>query len=196
MPGIEVHIKGLDEALKALDPHTFEMGLRRGMHEAGDLLGGIARGHVKPHHLTGNFEQNIHTEIKGEGLTLRAYIGVSAGQVPEARPLSYGWKSESGKMPPVSAIAKWLTYKPGLISSSNVYTQVGGKGHGNLVRRGSIGAISQEAKVKSQAFLIARAIGRRGYSFEPIKPFERAWDEGGYRVQGIIENAIKREFEK
>jgi hypothetical protein len=196
MPGIEVHIKGLDAALKALDPHTFEMGLRKGMHEAGDLLGGIARGHIKPHHLTGNFEQQIHTEVKGEGLTIRAHVGVSSGQVPEARPLSYGWLSETGKMPPISAIAKWLTYKPGLINSKNVYTQVGGKGHGNTVRRGSIATISAEKAVRSQAFLIARAIARRGYSFEPIRPFEKAWDEGGLRVQGIIEAAIKREFEK
>lgn len=161
---VAIVVTGVREAQRHLDPAAFSRGLRDGLKEAGALLERAQREIVAPHHFRGTWEQQIHTEIRGSGLNMEAHVGVSASRVPEARPMTYGWVSSSGHQPPTEAIADWLSRKPDLGASSNVYRNASGFVR---TRAGSGGfrGVSQEAGVRSMAFLIARAIKRRGYTF-------------------------------
>lgn len=185
---VRVRVTGIPETLKALDPETFARGLRMGLQASGDRIGAHARQTVHTHHWHGTFEQAIHTEIKGSGLDLEAHVGVSSSQVPHARPLSYGWKSQMGKRPPTQAIAKWLTDKPEMSLTPNV-----SRGRDGFVKRSTtIANISREKMVRQAAFLIARSIAKKGYGFPPLKPFEKAWDAMGGDVPRIIRAALRR----
>lgn len=173
-----VHVIGLDAALRGLSPERLAAGLPAGLHAVGLDLAAEVHGYIKPHHYTGRAEQQVHAEPpEGQGFGVHVFVGTSASAVPELRPLMYGWKS-SGKRPPTDAIAKWLSGKPELAGSGSVTRSSGG-----FVRRsGTKSQISAEASVRSRAFLIARAIGRRGYSFgtgaggQHISNFHDAWE--------------------
>ncbi|HLA65024.1 MAG TPA: hypothetical protein VK600_00415 [Candidatus Saccharimonadales bacterium] len=180
MSDVEVVIVGIPKAMRDLDPARMAVGLRTGFQAVGDqLVAPAARRIVRPHHWHGRFEQQIHTTVTGSGLNVAAHVGVSSAMVPEARPLTFGWKSGSGRQPPTDAIMAWLT---GSGKGAQLLAQ-GGVG----VRRNSGGFITgsrasrvgsgDQAAVRSIAFLIARKIGKSGYSFEPLHTFTKALAE-------------------
>lgn len=172
-----VQVIGLDAALRSLSPERLAAGLPAGLHAVGQDLAREVHGYIKPHHYTGRAEQQVHAEPpEGQGFGVHVFVGTSASLVPELRPLMFGWRS-SGKRPPTDAIAQWLTAKPELAGSASVARSPAG-----FVRRsGTRAQISAEASVRSRAFLIARAIGRRGYTFgsgaggQHIANFQDAW---------------------
>lgn len=188
----EVVIVGLPEALAEFDPNRFARGLATGMQRVGEAVATEARAIVKPHHFHGTFEQQIHAQTTGDSIaTVVTQVGVNAHLVPEARPISYGWPAGRGKQPPSSAIAEWLASKPELVASigSNAVTRNAG---GFIRRSGSIASVTQDSRIKGLAFVIARKIGRRGYSFAPLRPFERGWDLVARNAQAIIGAAIAK----
>lgn len=188
----EIIIVGLPEALAEFDPHRFVAGLRTGMQAVGEAVATEARLIVKPHHFHGTFEQQIHAVTTGDSLaTVVTSVGVNPELVPEARPLSFGWKSSGGKQPPTEAIAAWLASKPELVNAAGS-NAVGRNASGFITRKGSIAEVSQDSKIRGLAFVIARKIGQRGYSFAPLNPFDRAWDMVSRRAQSIIGDAIAR----
>ena len=161
---IQIVIEGVAETRAAI-VQTADVTLAKvgeGLVGWGHLIEYAGKANLAPHHWHGTAEQSTVTVgpvIEGDQVVVS--VGLHGGMAPEGRPLEYGWKSESGKQPPISAIAEWLTSKPGLIPSPNVTRN----SSGFIRRRGTIAAISQEAAVRSLAFVIARNIGRRGYSF-------------------------------
>lgn len=188
----EVIVVGLPAALREFDPARFAEGLRTGMNTLGEEVATGARNLIEPHHWHGRFQQQIHVETTGDSLSnIVTNVGVNSALVPEARPISFGWKSTGGKQPPTEAIAAWLASKPELVNSagSDAVTR---NSSGFIRRRGTIAEVSQDSKVKSLAFLIARKIGREGYSFEPVQPFHRAWDAVAYRASSVIMAAIRK----
>lgn len=188
----EIVVVGLPAALREFDPARFSQGLRVGMDALGEAVATDARVLLEPHHWHGRFQQQIHVETTGTALAdIVTNVGVNAALVPEARPISFGWKSGSGKQPPTSAIAAWLASKPELVNAAGS-DAVGRNASGFITRKGTIAEVSGDSKIRSLAFLIARKIKREGYSFEPVRPFQRAWDMVAYRASDIIMAAIRR----
>ena len=186
MTQIVATVTGLDAVQKALSPQQFEARLHAGLTTAGNLVAAQARNIVRPHHYTGRFEQQIHVAVTGTGLSQKATVGVSAAQVPEARPLSYGWKSNSGRMPPIEPIAQWVAKHPEISPSKNSYTNSSGFRR----TRGSAASVGAESAVRGLAFVIARSIMRKGYSFPPLKVFETAYTQARASVVAALQKAI------
>lgn len=185
---VDVKVPDLAAIAAKISPQGFEQGLRVGLSKAGNRVALEARQIIHPHHFTGHYEQEIHTEITGSGFNLTAIVGVSKAQVPEAAPLSYGWRSTSGRQPPTDAIARWIARKPSVGSgvSSNILTNSSGFRRTN----GTISSVSSESAVRGLAFVIARKIGRKGYSFAPLNVWENAWNRVRSEVGGIIHTSI------
>ncbi len=168
---IDVRIVGIPQAITMLD--DLDQGFGQGLFRVGQKIADLVRIELKPHHYTGRAEQQTHAELTGTGFKSQVFVGVSTALVPEMRPLMLGWHSSSGKMPPVAAIAEWLAHKPELSGSSSHFRTASG-----FVRNrkgATISSISQEADVRSRAFVIARAIGKRGFSFSPLHAFDKAF---------------------
>ncbi len=165
---IGIVVTGIPHAVARLSPAHLEAGLLAGFTEAGALVETAARRIIDPHHDKGTFQQQLHTEITGTGFGIGAHVGVSAAAVPEARPLTYGWPGGAGKQPPSAPIESWLNRNPSRVSVPSGMT------------------------AKSFAFLIARAIGKRGYSFgsgvggQKLDTFRRAFDEVREKVREVI----------
>jgi hypothetical protein len=171
---IGVVITGIPSALRRVSPARFEAGLAAGFQEAGDLVGGAARRILAPHHDRGTFAQQIHTELTGSGWGIGAHVGVSAAAVPEARPITYGWPGGGNSRPPAAAIESWLLRNP-----SRIQVPSGMTAH-------------------SFAFVIARAIGKRGYTFgtgvggQKLDTFRRAFAEVRDAVRRVIAARLVR----
>lgn len=192
---VGVRIVGLDDALRAISPEELSKGIPAGLYAVGQAVSKEVHGYIKPHHYTGRAEQQVHAEPPvGSGFNAHVFVGTSANLVPELRPLMFGWPGGQGKRPPIDAIARWLASKPELANSSNVTRNA----QGFVRRRGTIATISQDKALRSRAFLIARAIGRRGYTFgsgqggQHIKTFEDAWLAVRGQAAGIILRQIRR----
>jgi hypothetical protein len=201
--GEVVEVIGMERVLADLNPARFAQfphALKRGGLAIQAEMQQVAR----THHDLGNLERQIHVEgPTGSGLDAQVRVGISTKAAPEGRPLAFGWASASGKQPPVEAIARWLTRHPeaaaGAKSSLNrtgsdlVFRTSSGK----VGRHGSIGFITSEASIRTRAFLIARAIGRRGYSFGRGKEHQRAdWFHEGIKagrpkLEAIIRAALR-----
>ncbi|HTR71861.1 MAG TPA: hypothetical protein VMH41_16750 [Mycobacteriales bacterium] len=183
-----VEIVGLEKLLGVLDPATWAAGASAGLLKAGQTaIESRARANVEDeHHFTGNLAQNLHTEVQGSGLDLEAHVGVSTGLVPEGRPLEFGWPAGSGKQPPTDAIARWLASKPEIAGSPLVTRSSAGF----IRRKGTIAQISQDAAIRSRAFLIARAIGQRGYSFGALHWLSQAGADGAEDAAQIVQESI------
>jgi hypothetical protein len=185
---VVVRVIGIPEAVAHFDPARIGRGFHDGMMEAGFLVAREVKVELKPHHYTGRAEQQLHPEPSGEGLKTNVFVGASAALVPELRPLDQGWHSASGKQPPTQAIAEWLAHKPEIAGSSSVFRT----SKGFVRRTGTIAQVSAEAGIRSRAFLIARAIGRRGFAFGKTNAFELGWARAAGQVQGIIARAIEK----
>jgi hypothetical protein len=174
-----VEIVGLAKAEALLSAARYERALGAGLLAAGILVQSEARAVLASHHWHGRAEAEVHAEPRGP---LSVFVGGSAAKAPELRPLTYGWHSSSGKQPPTSAIAEWLTSKPEIADSSSVSRSP----RGFVRRRGTIGQIAGESAIRSRAFLIARAIGRRGFSFGRLDTFAVAIARARPRIAAVI----------
>lgn len=188
-----VTVVGLDRTIARLDPKRWDAAARTGLLRAGQVaIEARARTNIKPHTYTGNLAHNLHTDVRGSGLNLEAHIGISNSVAPEGTALEFGRRA-GGKQPPIDAIARWLTSKPELladIAGSSGKALVGRNGAGHIVRRGTISSISADARVRSRAFLIARAIGRRGFSFGKLEWLKNAGRDGRVQARQIIRDAL------
>jgi hypothetical protein len=97
----------------------------------------------------------------------------------------------SGKQPPIDAIARWIARKPEI--GSSVSSNIGYNAAGQRRTTGTLSAVSQESRVRSLAFLIARAIGKRGYSSKtpPLRVFENAYQQSRSQVEATMLRALK-----
>lgn len=165
-----------------------------GLEQAGVLVQTNARRNLAEHHYHGTAERNTVVSpplITPEAITVT--VGIHAGLAPEGAPLEFGWRSQSGKQPPSEPIYQWL--------------QGSGKGAGLLasagvnVRRNSAGFITgsrakriapdQQKAARGLAFVIARNIGRKGYSFGALHWLSGGLEEAKPAIMGIIARAIR-----
>lgn len=185
---IGIKVTGANEARAALDPLRVGAGVRSGLIQGAGLIERTAKGVVATHHWHGTAERSIHQRVSGSGINSEVMIGSNTGRAPHFRSLAYGWPGGKGKQPPTDAIAKWLTSKPEIVGS---FTQnVKRNSAGFVSRRGSVSSISKERAVRGLAFVIARKIGKSGFSFDPLEPFEKAWDMHRRQVTEIVAKAI------
>lgn len=191
--GDVVEVVGISRVQAALHPDAYARGLRIGMTRAGEEIRTEQQRIARPHHYRGRLEQGIRVQTVGAGLNIETHIGISTAQVPEGRPLNYGWRSEGGKRPPSSALVPWVLEKfgAGLTGKTgrplrSTTTNAAGRWR----TRNAAGAAG-DAQVRSIAFLIARKIGQRGYSFGKLD-----WLHGGFRqarprLHGILAAAMR-----
>lgn len=189
MSGFEIRVTGLREAVGKLEPAAWEAGARRGLLKVGQAAADEVKRDIAPHHYTGRAEQQVHAEQEHIPGRISVHVGTSSALVPELRPLVYGWRSRGGKQPPTDAIATWLAHKPELAESPSV----GRTAAGFLrFRRGAtVASVAGESAVRARAFLIARAIGRRGYSFPPTDSFRKAWARVGPTATRVIAEEMR-----
>ena len=178
---MSVVIVGADKvkaAIASLSGPEMDARVGRGLMAWGQVIQTAARRNLHGHHFTGRAEQSTSvSEPTVSGSTVGVTIGIHGGLAPEGRPLEFGWASSSGKQPPSQPIYEWLT---GSSQGANVLTSFGGSvnrtGEGFIVGAKS-GRTSQESTARGLAFVIARNIGRRGYSFGPLHWLSKAATE-------------------
>ena len=182
-----ITVHGLSEAAAQLEPATWQAGVKRGLLRVGQLAADAVKLDIAPHHYTGRAQQQVHAQEIALPGVLAVHVGASSELVPELRPLVEGWKSSGGRQPPTAAIAEWLAHKPEIAPTSSVSRSASGR----LSFRASIASVSSETAVRSRAFLIARAIGRRGYSFGKTDSFRKAWEKVGPTADQIIREEMQ-----
>lgn len=184
---VEVRIVGLEKTMRDVSPAEFGRRTHDGFHAAGLVIEGAAKGIVAPHHYTGRFEQRIHTVTTGHNLgDIKTVVGVIG--VPEARSLTYGWPV--GSFPNISKIADWVVRR---IENASVSVSRTSKG---LLRvkpgAGGLKGAAGEGNVKHIAFVIARAISRRGFTFgtgtggQKLDTFSKAFEDNKVLIKTTI----------
>lgn len=185
MSGFSVQVIGLDKATAKLAPKVWDAGIRRGLLKVGQQAADAVKADIAPHHYTGRAEQQVHAKEELSG-KLSVYVGTSAKLVPELRPMVEGWQSGTGKMPPVGPIAEWLAHKPGVTGRSDLhflnskgllkFRAIGKIASSGKSVNGSIRSTVADPEIMSHAFLIARSIAKKGYSFGKTDSFRKAWE--------------------
>ena len=187
----EFVVVGLDNVQRNLALQLGPLMLEKvaaGLERGGFAVQAAARANLAPHHYHGTAEQQTTVSpplITAGNVTVT--VGIHGGLAPEGRPLEFGWASAAGKQPPTKAIAEWLTSKPGLIPSANVSRNA----RGFVRRKGTIAAIASESAVRGMAFVIARNIKRRGYSFGSLHWLDGALDEQTATVLAELQRACR-----
>ena len=173
---VSVVIVGQDKvmaALAALGGPEMDARIGSGLQAWGQVIQTAARRNLADHHFTGRAEQ--FTTVEGpvvSGSSIAVTIGIHGGLAPEGRPLEFGWASSSGKQPPSQPIYEWLT---GSSAGRSVLTGFGASV--NTTKAGFIPGsrrVPSESTARGLAFLIARSIGRRGYSFGALHWLSKA----------------------
>ena len=185
MSGFSIQVVGLDKAVGDLDPALWTRGLRRGLLKVGQQAADAVKSDISPHHYTGRAEQQVHAQEE-HLVGISVYVGTSAALVPELRPMVEGWRSTGGRRPPIDAIAEWLAHKPEVTGRSDLHVlssrgllkfkAIGRLASSGKSVSGSIGSTVSDPGIRSHAFLIARAIGKKGYSFGKTDSFHKAWE--------------------
>jgi hypothetical protein len=187
----EYVVVGLDSVLARMQA---ELGplmtakVARGLELGGIAIQGAARQNLASHHFEGTAEnQTTVSPPLISGHSVAVTVGIHGGLAPEGRPLEFGWKSDSGKMPPVLPIAEWLV-KKGIGQDRNAkgFVSYGKGGKSARVAEAGFGAAFPGSTV-SMAFLIARKIQKRGYSFAPLHWLERAMTDRTPAVLAALE---------
>lgn len=198
MSGFAVQVIGLQQAVAKLEPAVWERGLRRGLLKVGQQAADAVKDDISPHHYTGRAQQQVHAQEEHLAEKISVYVGTSAALVPELRPMVEGWASSSGKRPPTGPIAEWLAHKPEISGRSDLhyrsvkgflrFRSIGKLADSGKTVRGSIASTVADPEIWSHAFLIARTIGRRGYSFGKTDSFRKAWERvAPGAIQTILE---------
>lgn len=191
-----IEVIGMERIAATLDParwDRFPLALQQG----GIAMAAEMQRAAKSHHDRGTLERAIHSEGPiGRGLKAEVRVGISTSAAPEGRPLAFGWKSDSGKMPPIAPIADWLTRHPEAAAGAKgdlnrkggdlVFRTMDGK----VARQGTVAMVSSQSQIRSRAFLIARAIQRRGYSFGRSDWFHDGIRAGRPRLDAIVRKAL------
>lgn len=195
----EVEVIGADRVFDSLDTRRRWAAFPRALLQAGMAVQAEMQRAAKPHHDTGRLERGIHVAQQGAGLEAEVRVGISSAAVPEGRPLAFGWASKAGRQPPTEAIAAWLLRKgtisamqgPGLLRVPSANLRLTARGRLAARRGHTMGAIAQERAVRGLAFVIARSIGRRGYSFGSHDWFHMGIHAARPRVRTIINAALR-----
>lgn len=188
-----IEVIGLQRATQLFSHQRVGEQFAIGMLRSGQEIAGEMARAAKEHHDTGRLEQQIHAEPFGFGFASEVHVGISTGVAPEGRPLAFGWKSESGKQPPTQAIAEWLGRHPSAaagLTNGRGQALVSRNGAGFVRRSGTVAEVSGDAALRSRAFLIARAIGRRGYRFGKHDWFHLGIERAHPRLAEIMRRAI------
>ena len=184
-------VLGLDEVLARMQAELgplMEAKVARGLKLGGIAIQGAARQNLSEHHFHGTAENQ--TTVSPPLITagsVAVTVGIHGGLAPEGRPLEFGWKSDSGKMPPVLPIAEWIVGKGiGQARTPKGFINYGKGGKSARVQEAAFGAAFPGYAV-SMAFLIARKIQKRGYSFAPLHWLERAMTDRTPTVLAALE---------
>lgn len=182
----------VEAAISALVPETAER-LGVGLQAWGQTIQMAARRNLHPHHYTGRAERaTTVSSVTDTGMSLSITVGIHGGLAPEGRPLEFGWSSTSGKQPPSQPIYEWLT---GSGQGATVLTSFGGSV--NTTKAGFIagsrsGRTDQESVARGLAFIIARSIGRKGYSFGALHWLSKATVETIEQGKLALLRAVRR----
>ncbi len=138
---------------------------RDGLPAAGAAVQAAARANLAEHRFRGTAEEaTTVSPVRSEGDEDVVTVGVhDLGLAPHARALEFGWRSRTGRQPPSAPIAAW-----GL-------------------ERG----IVDEREAPGFGFVVARRIGRTGFSFGALHFLGRAAEEATPAVAGAIESAAR-----
>lgn len=172
---ISVHIEGEAKVMAMLQHEAYQSRAEHGLIDAAHAMERDAKANLKEHHFRGTTERNTTTsELQRNGDVSTVTVGIHGGMAPQGRPLELGWASQSGKMPPIQPIADWLVSKG-----------YAGPKSGNKATK------TADSAVRGLAFVIARNIQRRGFSFGPIHWLGRAYDSNRGEVSGYIARSMK-----
>ena len=198
----------VEAAISSLAGPEMDARIGSGLVAWGQVIQRAARANLKTHHFTGRAEQSTSVSAPSMGSnTISVTVGIHGGLAPEGRPLEFGWASATGKQPPSEPIAKWLVSSSAGMSIlesagssavrrgqkvstiGNVHLLTEG---GRLTRRGTIASASQDSVAKGLAFVIARNIGKRGFSFGPLHWLSKASAETIEQGKAAFLRTVKR----
>lgn len=197
MSGLSYTIMGESQVIANLDAALRELTTTRaaaGLTAGAFAIQRRAKANLAPHHFHGRAEQQttVGAPTFEPGL-VTVGVGIHGGVAPEGRPLEFGWKSSGGKRPPSSAIEDWLTGSSQgaaiLASAAGVAIKRNSRGFITGAKARRVGA-DDRSKVKGLAFVIARNIGRRGYSFGALHWLENAARDEAPEVLGEMQKAM------
>ncbi len=171
LTGLRVTVLGVRETIAELHIAVSAMALRgtAGLVAGGKIIQELARENLAPHHYRGTAERQVSVSTPVVSPT---EVVVTVGHHwppfnPTGYTFEYGWHSQSGRRPPVQPIEDWLNTK-------------------GFAARGGRPMTSRQA-----AFIVARAIGQRGYSFGEDHWLDDAAAEGAGAVVGAVYAAVQ-----
>lgn len=188
--GSTVEVIGAERVDASLAPARWD-AMPKALLRGGLAMAAEMQRAARPHHDTGNLERRIHAEGPfGERLNAVVKIGISTAAAPEGRPLAFGWLSRTGRRPPTEAIMKWLQRHPQ--SGPDLSELRGSRARPTILNARTIRGQAGDAALRSRAFLIARAIGRRGYRFGSDNWFAKGIVAGKPKLRAILAAELRR----
>ena len=186
----------VEAAISSLAGPEMDARIGSGLVAWGQVIQRAARANLKTHHFTGRAEQSTSVSEPSMGSnTISVTVGIHGGLAPEGRPLEFGWASATGKQPPSEPIYQWLTgsSQGAAVLSAATGAQVNRTSKGFIVgaRAGRLAA-TDESKARGLAFVIARNIGKRGFSFGPLHWLSKASAETIESGKAALLRTVKR----
>jgi hypothetical protein len=175
---MSVVIVGMDKVKATLAQWSgpeLDARMGTGLMAWGQVVQTQARQNLHSHHFHGTAEMatTVSSPVSS-GTSTSVTVGIHGGLAPEGRPLEFGWASSSGKQPPSGPIYEWLTgSSQGAAALSSIAT-VKTKGGFISGSKSNRLAASDESAARGLAFVIARSIGKRGYSFGALNWLSKA----------------------
>jgi hypothetical protein len=185
----------VEAAITGLAGPEMDARIGLGLKAWGQVIQTAARENLHGHHFTGRAEQSTTvSEPSTVGNTIGVTVGIHGGLAPEGRPLEFGWSSATGKQPPTAPIVEWLTgsSQGAAVLSAATGAQVNRKKGFIVGARAGRLAASDESKAQGLAFVIARNIGRRGFSFGPLHWLSKAAAETVGQGKAALLRTVKR----
>ena len=163
MPAYAVRIKGLDELRKQFKKYPKIAG----RHYRIAMRKSVTTIEAKAKPLTpvfrGRLRQSIVSEVRGTGVEITGIVGSSLKNEVYPSVIEYGRKPNS-KAPPAKALERWvwLVLKP------------------------------PKKMVRSVAFVVARAIGKRGFKNKPkgYRMLQKGWEQSRRKVYQNFSKAL------
>lgn len=157
---LEVKIEGLEELQAAFKraPQTTEKHAKKAMYKSVTTIEAAWKPNI-PRGATGGYKSSIFSKVEGSGPNIIGRVGSNIKK-PFPYPLVVEHGRKPGKMPPPSALERWV----------------------HLVLK------VPTDRAKGVAFLVARAIGKRGIKARPI--LTQAFEKSHSKIIGFFGKAL------
>ena len=157
---LDIKVEGLEELQAAFKraPQAAEKHSKKALYKSVTTIEAAWKPNI-PRGATGGYKSSIYTKIEGSGPNITGRVGSNI-KSPFPYPLVVEYGRKAGKMPPPSALERWV----------------------HLVLKGPTD------RAKGVAFLVARAIGKRGIKARPI--LTQAFEKSQSKVIGFFGKAL------